>query len=220
MYTEDEYLMLSGIQHFVFCKRQWALIHVEQQWEENFRTMDGQIMHRNAHEGLLHERRGNTIVVRALPIASAELGLSGECDVVEFCRDKTGIELQGLQGKYVVIPVEYKRGEPKDSDCDIVQLTAQAMCLEEMLCCEILRGYIFYGENRRRFLVEFDDSLRERTRALIQEMHSMFERRHTPKVKRSKACNACSLKNICLPAICGTKVASAYMKKVLEEDAR
>jgi len=217
MYSEDEYLLISGIQHFVFCRRQWALIHIEQQWSENFRTADGRIMHEKVHDPTFHEKRGELITTRAMEISSARLGISGECDAVEFRRDTNGVQLFGLDGRYSVTPVEYKRGEPKENDCDILQLAAQAMCLEDMLCCEIPFGFLYYGEIRRRVRVDLDAELRRRTEAVIEEMHQLFSRKYTPKVKRRKACNACSLKDICLPMICG-KSASEYMNEMLDAE--
>lgn len=217
MYSEEEYLLLSGIQHFVFCRRQWALIHVEQQWDENYRTVDGSIIHRNAHDGSFREKRGDTVITRAMAVSSAELGICGECDVVEFKRSEHGITLFGLEGKYSVIPVEYKRGEPKENESDIMQLTAQAMCLEEMLCCKVPYGFIYYGEKRRRTKVTFDNELRDRTKKVILEMHEYFAKGYTPKVKRSKSCNACSLNNICLPALSGRKKVADYINDMLEE---
>ncbi|MGN0700188.1 MAG: CRISPR-associated protein Cas4 [Oscillospiraceae bacterium] len=217
-YTEDEYLLLSGIQHFVFCRRQWALIHLEQQWAENFRTADGRIMHKNAHDSEKTEKRGDLIITRGMAVSSAELGLSGECDVVEFRQDKNGIELFGREGRYSAAPVEYKRGEPKESPCDTVQLAAQAMCLEEMLCCRIPVGYLYYGETRHRLKVEIDDELRAAVRTAAAEMHELYRRGHTPKVKRTKACNACSLKDICLPSMLSAKSAREYISEMLGED--
>lgn len=98
MYEEDDYLMLSGIQHFAFCRRQWAMIHIEQQWAENYRTTAGELMHKKAHEESSFEKRGNLLTVRGLRISSRELGLSGQCDVVEFHREENGIELFGYEG--------------------------------------------------------------------------------------------------------------------------
>ena len=215
IYSEDEYLLLSGIQHFAFCRRQWALIHIEQQWAENYRTVDGNIMHERVHDAGFHEKRGDTIITRAMAVSSARLGLSGECDAVELKRSDDGIEIFGLEGKYSVMPVEYKRGEPKDDDCDIMQLTAQALCLEDMLCCHIPFGFLYYGEIRRRVKVDFDADIRRRTEAAVKEMHELYKRKYTPKIKRRKACNACSLKDICLPVICGNKSASDYVEQML-----
>lgn len=216
-YSEDEYLMLSGIQHFVFCRRQWALIHIEQQWEENYRTVDGNIMHNRAHDDTFHEKRGNLIIARGMAVSSPYLGISGECDVVEFRQNDNGISLYGQDGKFSVTPVEYKRGSPKIDQSDKIQLAAQAMCLEEMLCCEIPEGYLYYRETRHRTKVEINEELREKTQLILQEMHDLFRKGHTPKVKRTKSCNACSLKNICLPVLCGRKTASAYIDMHLAE---
>lgn len=217
-YTEEDYLLLSGIQHYIFCKRQWALIHVEQQWEENYRTIDGIIMHRNAHDKNFREKRGDVIITRGMSISSRELGIVGECDVVEFHEDEeNGISIPKMQGKYRVIPIEYKRGEPKEDDCDVLQLTAQAMCLEEMLCCSISEGYLYYGANRRRVSIKFTEQLRNAVRDTFKEMHDLFDRGYTPKVKENKRCNACSLKNICLPFMDDKRSVSSYIRKQLKE---
>lgn len=218
MYSEDDFLKLSGIQHFAFCRRQWALIHIEGQWEENFRTADGRILHDNAHNAEFHEKRGEVITVRGMRIMSRELGISGECDVVEFIRDETnGVFVPKLGGKFRAAPVEYKRGKPKIDDCDRVQLCAQVLCLEEMLCCDIGEGYIFYGEPRRRERVVFDEELRRSTTKMLLEMRGYFDRGYTPKARRTKSCNACSLKNICLPSLEKTRSAAEYLKNALEE---
>lgn len=219
IYAEDDYLMLSGIQHFVFCRRQWALIHMEQQWEENLRTVDGSLMHERVHDSGFHEKRKDTIITRGMAVSSARLGISGECDAVEFHRCKDGVSIFGREGTYSVLPIEYKRGEPKQDDCDVLQLTAQAMCLEDMLCCEIPFGYLYYGKTKRRFKVEFDEALRQKTERILQEMHELYHRRHTPKGKRTKACNACSLKNICLPVLCSSKSVTSYLQEMLEGEA-
>lgn len=201
MYAEEDYLMLSGIQHFAFCRRQWALIHIEQQWEENYRTTAGELMHKKAHDEGAFEKRGNLLTVRGLRISSRELGLSGQCDVVEFREDAGGIDLFGYDGKWTPVPVEYKHGAPKEHQADELQLCAQAMCLEEMFQTEIMLGYLFYGENRRRTQVEFTDSLRDEVRKLAEEMHDLFQRGYTPNGKISKQCKACSLENLCIPKL-------------------
>ena len=112
-YQEDEYLMLSGIQHFAFCRRQWALIHIEQQWEDNGRTVEGELMHKRAHDINLIQKSKDVLTVHALPISSKKMGVSGECDIVEFRKTEEGIQLHGHRGCYQVYPVEYKRGTPK-----------------------------------------------------------------------------------------------------------
>ena len=201
MYNEEEFLQLSGIQHFAFCRRQWALAYIELQWQENVRTVEGKLLHENAHDTAIKEKRGDLIVVRAMPVHSREIGISGECDVVEFHRSENGIPISGREGKYTVIPVEYKRGKPKSSDIDALQVAAQALCLEEMLCCSIPYGYIYYGEIRHREKIEFTEELRCKVKDMFAEMHKYYGQRYTPKVKWSKSCNACSLKDICLPVL-------------------
>ena len=132
VYNEDDFIQLSGLQHFKFCRRQWALIHIENQWAENFRTTDGAILHANAHNGDLTESRGDLLITRDMRVFSRTLGVSGACDVLEFHRGGTGIPLAGREGLWQPFPVEYKRGRPKEHDADALQLCGQAMCLEEM----------------------------------------------------------------------------------------
>ena len=216
-YREDDYLQLSGLQHFVFCRRQWALIHIEQQWAENYRTVDGELMHEIAHDGTSTESRGELYIVRGLRVTSASLGVSGECDVVEFHRKDSGIPIDGKDGLWQPYPVEYKRGEPKTDNCDALQLCAQAMCLEEMLCCSVPEGALFYGQTRRRQIVAFTEELREQVKSSLEEMHQLYHRGHTPTVKPSKACNACSLKELCLPSLSRKKSVVSYLAAAMEE---
>lgn len=217
-YNEDEYLMLSGIQHFRYCRRQWALIHIEQQWAENEHTVVGELMHKRAHDPYLTEKRKEALVTRALPISSRILGISGECDVVEFHESEEGVKLHGHRGLYKIYPIEYKKGKPKESEEDILQLTAQAMCLEEMLQADIAAGYLYYGETRHRNEVVFTEELRNRVQHSFKEMHQYFDRAYTPKVKTGTWCRQCSLQNICMPKLCGNITASAYIEAVLKEE--
>lgn len=212
-YNEEDYLMLSGIQHFAFCRRQWALIHIEQQWQDNYRTTSGELLHKRAHDESLMEKRGNLITARGLRIASSTLGMSGQCDVVEFHQDDTGISLQGYDGHWSVYPVEYKRGCHKDGEEDEVQLCAQAICLEEMLGTKIDKGAIYYGENRRREEILFSDELRARVYELTEEMHQLFRKGYTPKSKPKKKCMGCSLKNLCLPKMQGVEQVEKYFQE-------
>ena len=214
---EEDWLQLSGLQHFAFCRRQWALIHIENQWTENFRTVDGSLMHEKAHDQGFRESRGNVLIVRGLPVHSARLGVSGQCDVVEFHRDPDGITLRNREGVWRPYPVEYKRGRPKDGQADELQLCAQAMCLEEMLCCAVPEGALYYGETRHRSAVQFTQDLRARVRDSLAEMHELYQRQYTPKVKPSKGCNACSLKDMCVPKLLRTKKVSDYLTAAMEK---
>lgn len=200
-YAEEDYLQLSGIQHFSFCRRQWALIHIEHQWDENYLTAHGRVTHERVHSKDCCDMRGGILTIRGLDIHSAELGAVGTCDAVEFKPAEDGITLSGRKGKWSLCPVEYKRGRTKANDCDRLQVCAQAMCLEEMFCCEIDTAYLFYFETRRREKVELTQDLRREVCGMFREMHGYFSRGHTPTVRPSKSCEACSLSDVCLPLL-------------------
>ena len=213
MYSEDDFLMLSGIQHFCFCRRQWGLIHIAGEWKENVLTVDGNVMHKRAHDQSIREHRGNTIVVRGLTVHSSMMGVVGQCDVVEFHRSKRGHPLYGEDGLWTEIPVEYKRGHSKTSDADRLQLVAQVMCLEEMCVSDIPYAYLYYGETRSREKVDMTDDLRSTVRKSFAEMHSMYDKHWIPKAKFGKACTSCSLFDICMPK---TRDVKTYMDEMLK----
>lgn len=215
-YKEEDFLQLAGLQHFTFCRRQWALIHIEQQWSENVLTMKGNLFHEKVHDGYSSEKRRNTIISRGMPIHSRTLGISGECDVVEFVQSNMGISLPGRDGKYILYPIEYKRGRTKATNEDRMQLTAQVICLEEMFLTEIPEAFLFYGETRRRECVEITETLKNECRRLVQEMHQLYVRGYTPKVKKTKKCEACSLKEICLPKLEKGKNVAVYISEHME----
>lgn len=216
-WVEEDFLQLSGLQHFAFCRRQWALIHIEHQWAENLRTVEGDLFHSRAHNEKLRELRGDVLTLRGLPVFSRELGLSGKCDVTEFRSDPDGVPLRNEEGLWRPYPVEYKRGAPKDHNADELQLCAQAMCLEEMLCCSISDGALYYGETRHRTPVTFTAELRLTVTELSAEMHQLYKRGHTPKVRPSKICNACSLKELCLPGMLKKPAVSDYLRQAMED---
>jgi CRISPR-associated exonuclease Cas4 len=211
MFAEADLLPLSGLQHLVFCERQCALIHVEGQWQENVLTAEGKLLHERVDSGE-DETRGDLRIVRGLPLRSLRLGLAGRADVVEFHRNEgeasgygepqaggPGVHLPGLDGGWRLVPVEYKRGEPKYTDCDRVQLCAQALCLEEMLGALIPEGRLFYGRRRRRFDVLFESQLRSRTEETARRFHELVSSGHTPIVYREPKCRSCSLVDVCKP---------------------
>jgi len=215
-YSEDDYLLLSGIQHYSFCTRQWALIHIEEQWQENYLTASGRVLHNKAHSGDAVEKRGDIIILRTLRVSSSRLGVSGECDVVELHKSQDGAPIKNFEGLWMPYPVEYKRGKTKLDDCDRLQLCAQAVCLEEMLCCRIDSGALFYGEPRRREVVNFSDELRNNLITTVEAMHELYRRKHTPKVKTGKHCASCSLKDTCLPVL--QKATENAVCKYLEDN--
>ena len=165
----DETLPISGLQHLVFCPRQWALIHLEQLWAENLRTAEGRLLHELA-DMPGEARRADTRSIRGMWLRSNRLQLTGRADIVEF---RAGQDSKPY-------PVEYKRGKSKPNDCDTVQLCAQALCLEEMLQTVVPLGAIFYGKPRRRLEVIFTPELRARTQELAATMHRLYRSRETP----------------------------------------
>lgn len=194
-YKEDEYILISALQHYQFCPRQCALIHIEQIWIENRATAAGSVFHHVVHDSGDVSRPGVRIS-RNLPIGSRRLGISGEADVVEFhpCGDASG----KIRAPF---PVEYKSGGKKGDGnrADKVQLCAQAFCLEEMLSVPVPEGALFYGRNRRREQVLFDEELRRHTEAVIDATHALLASGATPAAIPTSACEFCSLQAICLP---------------------
>lgn len=219
MDAPDDYLQMSGIQHFAFCRRQWALIHLEQQWAENLRTTEGQLNHARCHDDTRTERRGDLLITRGMRVTSHRLRMSGNCDVVEFRACADGIPLQSTPGRWQPYPVEYKHGHAKETDADRLQLCAQAMALEEMLVCEVPEGEIFYEETRQREHVSLTPELRSTAQTMADEMNRLFARGYTPKSKPGKHCNACSLKELCLPALYQQADPAAYLREHIEEGA-
>jgi CRISPR-associated exonuclease Cas4 len=199
-WPEDELIPLSGLQHLVFCERQFALIHVERAWVENELTVEGRRLHEHVDETAV-EVRGDVRIARGVPLRSLRLGLVGRADVVEFSKDEGGAPLRGCAGRWRPFPVEYKRGRPKSHRADEVQLCAQVLCLEEMLQVGIPRGALFYGRIRRRVEVEFDAELRSLVERAAARAHELLRLRQTPTVMREPKCDSCSLVDICRPEV-------------------
>ena len=180
MYSEDDMLILSGIEHYRFCPRQWALIHLEQQWDDNRLTIEGQLLHKHVDDPFYRQKCGDHITLRSVNIASRELGLYGICDVIELMPsdDNTDtIQHPKYPGHWLPVPVEYKHGKPKRNEVDEVQLAAQAMCLEEMYSINVAYGAFFYGEIRHRVEVEITPRLRDIVRECAKEMHAIYQSR-------------------------------------------
>lgn len=224
MYSEEELLALSGIQHIAFCPRQWALIHIERLWQENVRTVEGRLLHERADNPFMQESRGNLIIARSVPLSSYTLGLYGVADVIEFKRlqgNTHGIPLNGYEGMWAPHPVEYKRGKPKSDERDRVQLCAQAICLEEAYSIVIGCGSLYYGETRHREHVEFDRELRRQVQILADDMHRLFSAGHTPKASPGKHCKQCSLIDLCLPKVSMKRLSvKQYLQDTLKESSQ
>lgn len=207
---QDDLIMISSLQHYVFCPRQCALIHIEQVWSESGFTAEGRIMHELVHrEG--NESRGSLRIARGVSLRSVRLGLVGVADVVEFHHEG--------QTTGQPFPVEYKRGKPKLDHCDTIQLCAQAMCLEEMLSTSIPAGALFYGRTRRRFDVNFDENLRRETEETSHAVRRLIDSGITPPPVYSKKCNNCSLIRECLPQNTGKRSSvRKYMIRMMAEE--
>lgn len=206
IYSEDDFIPISALQHFIFCPRQCALIHIEGIWDENRLTAEGRILHDKAHESRSEVGSGMRIA-RSLRLHSFRLGLTGQADIVEFHRvqqtDGGGVSLPATDGRWLPFPVEYKRGRPKPDHSDIVQLCAQAICLEEMLGAQMSKGAIYYGQPRRRQEVIFSENLRKETEERAMQLHLFVARRETPRARYEKKCKSCSLFEICMPKVTG-----------------
>lgn len=235
MYSEDDLLPLSALQHLVFCERQCALIHVEQVWLESVSTFEGRTLHERVDAGG-EEARGAVRTARALPLVSRRLGLTGRADMVELhlLADAAGEALSPAApaapsasapaalpadpaGRWQPYPVEYKRGRPKRNRCDEVQLCAQALCLEEMLGSAVPAGALFYAAVRRRTEVAFDRELRTVTERAAARLHQIFAAGETPRAVREPKCDSCSLLDICLPAA-PKRSARRYLERLLAGD--
>lgn len=222
MYNDDQMLMLSGIQHFVFCPRQWALIHIEQVWADNRFTAEGQLLHRNADNPFYRQKNGGLISLRSVSISSNALGLYGFTDVVELHPSETpdnSIKHPSYPGYWKPYPVEYKRGHAKPDERDEVQLAAQVICLEEKHGISIDCGYLFYGETRRREEVAVNGQLRQLTQQYADEMHRIYNKGIVPKAVKSRKCANCSLFDVCLPSAKRNTLVTNYLKRNLYEEA-
>ena len=219
-YADENLLMLSGIQHMAFCPRQWALIHIEQQWSENVLTVEGHHLHEKVDNPFLKDTYKNVITYRSLSLVSRKLGFSGVADVVEFIQTDSNVNstvLNGKHGYWQPVPVEYKRGKPKPDECDTVQLCAQAISLEEMYSLSINFGYLFYGETRHRHEVEFNNTLRNKVESYAQQMHNLYESGTTPLPEFKLHCKSCSLVELCMPkTFSRTGKVNDYLKAVFE----
>ena len=217
-YSDEDLIWLSGIQKFLYCSRQWGLRCVEDQWADNHLTVDGNYVHRRVHDADLHEKRNNMITARGMPVRSYTLGISGKCDAVEFIEAPEGAYLQRYGKTYAVIPVEYKHGHEKADKIDLAQVAAQAICLEEMLCCHIDTVALYYAETHSRKEYMLTDELRELVASTYKQMHDWLKRGYVPKPKMSKKCDNCSLKGLCLPELSKANAPKKYIMEMVKEE--
>lgn len=224
MYTEDELIPLSALQHLLYCERRAALVHVEQAWDDNVYTVEGNHMHDRADQAGT-ERRGNLLICRGVHIRSMQLGLSGRADVVEFhlitASDSSlgGVRLPGHDGLWTPFPVEYKRGRLRHEVGYEVQLCAQAMCLEETFGAEAIPvGALFFGQTHRRLEIALDSKLRELTVQSAKRLHELIDSGMTPKAIKSAKCDKCSLVETCMPELAARRQsAKLYLRRILAD---
>ncbi|MGI8961771.1 MAG: CRISPR-associated protein Cas4 [Bryobacteraceae bacterium] len=222
MYSEDDLLPLSGLQHMAFCERRWALVQIENIWRDNRFTAEGSVLHDKAHSGEIESRPG-VLIRRTMPLHSFHLGLSGQADIIEFQplkAEEPGVSLEGRRGFWRPYPIEYKRSRDKAGSIAYrVQLCAQALCLEEMLSAAVPEGAVYDGKTKRRQQVVFDSSLRTLVATLALRMHALFKAGSTPCPVLTKACQSCSLHDRCLPETLGiTTTVQSYYRRFLQED--
>jgi CRISPR-associated exonuclease Cas4 len=200
-FTEDDFIMISALEHYSYCPRQCALIHVEQTFDENLYTLRGRVVHERVDEPVVEFQEG-VRVERALPLWSKRLGLIGKADVVEF---------HGV----TPYPVEYKHGSKREREHDDLQLCAQAICLEEMMAKPVMRGAIYYHSSRRRREVEFASALRNEVEAATAGIRKLLGGRLLPPPVNDNRCRHCSLKDSCMPVAVGEKRRAAGLLRTL-----
>ncbi len=223
MFTEEEFLPLSGLQHLAFCERRWALVHLEQQWKENLFTAEGRLLHEKAHSATMETRPG-VLVRRTLSLHSFRMGLSGQADIVEFQPvddPAQGISIPRRKGLWRAYPIEYKRSRDKHgSSAYRIQLCAQALCLEEMLRIAVPSGAVYDGKTKRREEIIFDSPLRADVERLAARMHHIYRERKTPGAVYAKKCESCSMKPICLPSLVEHSSARRYISRSVSFNLR
>ena len=208
VYEGEDCLNLSGIRHFTFCRRQWALIYIEHQWCEPISD--------TMWESSWEISSGGVLLKRNFPVISREIGLSGICDFVEFIAGNCGIPVKGMSGRYRICPVKYKSGTSVPSDAELLELTAEAMCLEEMFRCPVQAGFIC-RDGKQRQQVSFTEELRGWGRRTAAEMHLLFFRGETPMGKPDGHCNTCRLQMLCLPSLLRGRAVISYLNRRLTE---
>ena len=219
-YDDEEMLMLSGIQHYMFCPRQWGLIHMEQLWNDNRLTAEGSLLHKRVDDPFYRQKNGSTITLRHVALASKQLGLYGYSDAVELHRassSENAITHSRYPGYWLPYPVEYKHGSHKKTPCDEVQLAAQVMCLEEMHDLKLDKAAIFYWKTEQREEIAIDENLRRLVVDISTRMHNHMHSGILPPAEPSRQCKSCSLKDVCLPK-CSNKNAKNYLKQSLYEE--
>ncbi|MCL2063264.1 MAG: CRISPR-associated protein Cas4 [Candidatus Cloacimonetes bacterium] len=194
-------LPISTIKQYAYCKRRFGLMYIDNEFLDNFKTIEGNIFHEKVNDPFFNEKRGEKYYSRSVPVYSDRLGLYGVCDIIEFLKDEKGVSLPTQKGLWKINPIEYKNGKPEKSRADEMQLCAQAMCLEEMFSIDILSGDIYYGKLRKRVNVLLSDELRLSVEKIALDIHQLMEKSFIPQKPEGQNCNLCSMIDICLPRV-------------------
>ena len=216
MFSDEDLLQISGLQHLMFCERRWALIYMEMEWEENVRTVEGKQLHESVHKQGASTRSG-VRVARGLRLRSLSLGLTGQADLVEFHASDDGAPIPGLSGRWLPYPVEYKRGRKRYENADEAQLCAQALCLEEMLGVTVLKGAIFYGQPRKRSEIDLYFALRGEVSRLCSRARELYSNQTIPSPRLGRHCSNCSIEDICMPNLAAVDKSAEYVTGLLNE---
>lgn len=202
---QDERLPISFIKQFIYCKRRFALMSIDNEWSDNHKIIEGNILHEKVDNPFIKESRGNMFFSRSVPVYSEKLNVQGICDIIEFKKSENGIKVGNKKGLWDINPIEYKNGKVEKSNADFYQLCTVAMCLEEMFDVTIKFGEIYYGKLKRRHLVEFSSELTEKIFFAIKEMQEIIKLSVLPAKDKNQNCSLCSLYDICMPNIFDNK---------------
>jgi CRISPR-associated exonuclease Cas4 len=216
MFSDDDLLPISGLQHLTFCERQWVLIHMECEWDENELTVEGKQLHEFVHEQGSGSRSG-VLMVCGLRLRSLEYGLTGVADLVEFHKSEDGAVVEGHSGRWMPYPVEYKRGRKRYDHADEMQLCAQIACLEEMFSLDIPSGAIFYGQPRRRYEMDASDSMMNELKEACARARDLYDHKSKPRPNIGKHCQNCSLVIQCMPDVISNDRSLRYVEGIFRD---
>ena len=196
---DNERIPVSAIKQYVYCRRRFGLMFVDREWSDNYKIVEGDLLHMKVNDPFFNEKRRDLYRSRSVPVYSDKLNLHGVADIIEFTQDDKGVELKGRKGLWSINPIDYKNGKPELSQADECQLCAVALCLEEMFSTNILMGSLYFGKLRKRVEVVFTNELRTKTIEAVMDIRKMLDGSSIPGKTEGQNCSLCSLADICLP---------------------
>lgn len=200
-YDQPEQLPVSAIKQYIYCKRRFALIFIDSEWESNYKIIEGNFLHEKVNDPFFSEKRKDLYRSRSVPVFSDTMNVYGVADMVEFARDDGGVKINSKNGLWRITPVEYKNGRPEKSGADNYQLCAIAMCLEEIFNVKITKGEIFYGKIKRRVEIPFTNELRLKIFDVLDDARKLLAAQVIPPKPTNQNCNLCSLGGVCMPKV-------------------